>query len=131
MCIGSDRLVVVVVLAGVVFGVPRPSKAASEGPRRLPRGYLGLFGDVLSLLGAILGYVGVILGPPWEVLGGTWAHRGVSIDVIDEDIKSLEDLFEQTDAGFVRFRRCKDEPARRQAFFLKIRHSLCFLRFEV
>ena len=56
MCIGSDRLVVVVVVvvAGVVFGVPRPSKAASEGPRRLPRGYLGLFGDVLSLLGAIL-----------------------------------------------------------------------------
>ena len=37
-----------------VFGVPRPSKAASEGPRRLPRSYLGLFGDVLSLLGAIL-----------------------------------------------------------------------------
>ena len=27
---------------------------ASEGPRRLPRGYLGLFGDVLSLVGAIL-----------------------------------------------------------------------------
>ena len=58
MCIGSDRLVmvvvVVVVVAGVVFGVPRPSKTASEGPRRLPRSYLGLFGDVLSHLGAIL-----------------------------------------------------------------------------
>ena len=57
MCIGSDRLVVVVVvvvIAGVVFGVPRPSKAASEGPRRLPRGYLELFGDVLTLLGGIL-----------------------------------------------------------------------------
>jgi len=36
------------------FGVPRPSKAASEGPRRLPRGYLELFGDVLTLLGGIL-----------------------------------------------------------------------------
>ena len=37
-----------------VFGGPRPSKTASEDPRRLPRGYLGLFGDVLSHLGAIL-----------------------------------------------------------------------------
>jgi predicted cobalt transporter CbtA len=54
VCIGSDRLVmvvvVVVVVAGVVFGVPRPSRAASEGPRELPRGYLGVFGDALSLL---------------------------------------------------------------------------------
>ena len=40
----------VVVVAGVVFGVPRPSRAASEGPRELPRGYLGVFGDALSLL---------------------------------------------------------------------------------
>ena len=37
-----------------VFGVPRPSKTASKDPRRLPRGYLGLFRDVLSHLGAIL-----------------------------------------------------------------------------
>jgi hypothetical protein len=34
--------------------VPTPSKAVSEGPRRLPRGYLELFGDVLTLLGGIL-----------------------------------------------------------------------------
>ena len=55
MGIVSDRLVVVVVVvvAGVVFGVPRPSKAASEGPRRLPRGYLGLLEAILSLGGSI------------------------------------------------------------------------------
>ena len=39
----------------MVFGCPRPSKTASEGPRRLPRGYLGPLGDVLSHLRAILG----------------------------------------------------------------------------
>ena len=37
----------VVVETCVVFGVPRPSRAAFEG-------HLGLFGDALSLLGAIL-----------------------------------------------------------------------------
>ena len=37
-----------------VFGVPRPSKTASKDPRRLPRGYLGLLGAILSHLGAIL-----------------------------------------------------------------------------
>ena len=37
-----------------VFGGPRPSKTASEDPRRLPRGYLGLLGAILSHLGAIL-----------------------------------------------------------------------------
>ena len=69
MCIGSDRLVVVVV-AGVVFGVPRPSKAASEGPRRLPRGYLELFGDVLTLLGGILETRGFKIAPAsWDRAG--------------------------------------------------------------
>jgi len=37
-----------------VFGGPRPSKTASEDPRRVPRGYLGLLGAILSHLGAIL-----------------------------------------------------------------------------
>ena len=37
-----------------VFGGPRPSKTASEDPRRLPRGYLGFLGAILSHLGAIL-----------------------------------------------------------------------------
>ena len=37
-----------------VFGAPRPSKAASDDPRRLPKGYLGLLGAILSHLGAIL-----------------------------------------------------------------------------
>ena len=37
-----------------VFGGPRTSKTASEDPRRLPRGYLGLLGAILSHLGAIL-----------------------------------------------------------------------------
>jgi len=38
-----------------VFGGPRPSKTASEDPRRVPRGYLGLFEAILGHLGAILG----------------------------------------------------------------------------
>jgi len=37
-----------------VFGGPRPSKTASEDPKRLPRGYLGLLEAILSHLGAIL-----------------------------------------------------------------------------
>ena len=37
-----------------VFGIPRPSKTAYEDPRRLPRGYLGLLGAILSHLGTIL-----------------------------------------------------------------------------
>ena len=37
-----------------VFGGPRPSKTASEVPRRLPRDYLGLFGAISNHLGAIL-----------------------------------------------------------------------------
>ena len=37
-----------------VFGGPRPSKTASEVPRRLPRGYLGLLGAISNHLGAIL-----------------------------------------------------------------------------
>ncbi len=37
-----------------VFGGPRPSQTASADPRRLPRGYLGLLGTILSHLGAIL-----------------------------------------------------------------------------
>ena len=37
-----------------VFGGPGPSKTASEGPRRLSRGYLGLLEAILSHLGAIL-----------------------------------------------------------------------------
>ena len=37
-----------------VFGGPEPSKTASEDPRRLPRGYLGLLEAILSHLGAIL-----------------------------------------------------------------------------
>ena len=36
------------------FGDPRPSKKASEDPRRLARGYLGLLGAIWSHLGAIL-----------------------------------------------------------------------------
>ena len=38
----------------MVFGGPRPSKTASEDPRRVPRGYLGLLGAILSHLGTIL-----------------------------------------------------------------------------
>ena len=37
-----------------VFGGPRPSKTASEDPRKVPRGYLGLLEAILSHLGAIL-----------------------------------------------------------------------------
>ena len=37
-----------------VIGGPRPSKTASGDPRRLPRGYLGFLGAILSHLGAIL-----------------------------------------------------------------------------
>ena len=36
------------------FGGPRPSKTASEDPRRVPRGYLGLLGAILTHLGTIL-----------------------------------------------------------------------------
>ena len=49
-----------------VFGGPRPSRTASEDPRRLPRGYLGLLGAILSHLGAILGilnHLRAILAP--------------------------------------------------------------------
>ena len=45
-----------------IFGVPRPSKKASEDPKRLPRGYL-------ALLGAILSYLGAILERSWSDLG--------------------------------------------------------------
>ena len=37
-----------------VLGCPRPSKTASKDPRRLPRGYLGLLGAILTHLGTIL-----------------------------------------------------------------------------
>ena len=37
-----------------VFGGPGPSKTASEDPRRLSRGYLGLLEAILNHLGAIL-----------------------------------------------------------------------------
>ena len=46
-----------------VFEVPRPSKKASEGARRLSRGYLRLFGDVLSHLGAILETRAFLIAP--------------------------------------------------------------------
>ena len=61
------------------LGGPRLSKTASEDPRRVPRGYLGLLGAILSHLGAILetrafkiapaGWDRCPCSPPWTILG--------------------------------------------------------------
>ena len=53
-----------------VFGGPRPSKTASEDPRRLPRGYLGLLGAILSHLGAILKTRACKIAPAKNRCGG-------------------------------------------------------------
>ena len=44
-----------------VFGGPRPSKTAFEDPKRLPRGYLGLHGAILSHLEPSWSHLGAIL----------------------------------------------------------------------
>ena len=62
-----------------VFESPRPPKTAYEEPRRLPRGYLGLLGAILSHLGTILetraskiapaGFACAWTSPFWAILG--------------------------------------------------------------
>ena len=88
------------------FWGSRPSKTASEDPRRVPRGYLGLLGDILShlepsgflglwLLIAILAHFGVHFGAQnwlnFHIFGGHfldqfldhfWATLGAILEAI-------------------------------------------------
>jgi hypothetical protein len=76
-----------------VFGVPRPSKTVSEGPKRHPRGYLGPFEAILSHLRAILKTRAFKIapasvacwGPPrkWPILGPNLGPKiGLKIDFL-------------------------------------------------
>ena len=90
-----------------VFGVPRPSKTASCGPRRLPKDYLGLFGGVLNHLGAILQTTALTIDPAawdcavrsprWPILGPFGAILGPILGAI---------------LGPNRPKRSQDEPKR-------------------
>ena len=82
-----------------VFGGPRPSKTATEDPRRLPRGYLGLLGDILSHLGAILETRAFKIAPSrfardpaqpfWPILGSISGPKLGNFFVILGDRKSV------------------------------------------
>ena len=86
-----------------VIGGPRPSKTASGDPRRLPRGYLGFLGAILSHLGAILktrtfkrapaGSARAAPSPKWLILGSILGPQ-IGLKISFSGGRFLDNLFD-------------------------------------